>query len=313
MSAARPLVAVIGPTASGKSHLSIDLANEFSGEIVNCDSLQMYRWFDIGTGKPDAEERNRVPHHLIDVLDPRQRFAAGEYARMARKTISDISARENLPFVVGGTGFYLRALVDGLFAGPQRNTALRERLQARSDEKGRGYLHRILARMDPPSAARIHPNDTPKIIRAIEVSVESRRPMSQMFEQGRQALEGYRVLKLGLMPPRDALNEAINRRARSMFESGLVAEVQEILQRGVPKTAPPFESVGYREALACLSGELTEEQSIELTQIRTRQYAKRQLTWFRKEADVEWLHGFGADRGILDQARNLVAKHLASA
>jgi tRNA dimethylallyltransferase len=301
------LIAVVGPTASGKSHLGIALARRFDGEVINCDSLQMYRGFDIGTGKLPEAERQSIPHHLLDVLDPTVRFAAGDYARLAQQVIADIASQGRLPIIAGGTGFYLRALLDGLFPGPQRNVALRERLQLRADEKSREYLHRVLARLDPPTAARIHANDVPKVIRAIEVCLEARHPMSEMFRQGRRGLEGYRVIKIGLSPPRDELYSAINDRTRQMFEQGLVDEVRAMLEGGVPRSAPPLESVGYREAVHHIEGLITMGKAIELAQIRTRQYAKRQMTWFRKETEIRWLSGFGTDMRIQQLAADLVA------
>ncbi|MBI2815438.1 MAG: tRNA (adenosine(37)-N6)-dimethylallyltransferase MiaA [Acidobacteria bacterium] len=301
------LLAIVGPTASGKSCLAIHLAQRFNGEIVNCDSLQMYRGFDIGTGKTPEAERQGIPHHLIDVLGPEEKFAAGEYARVAKDIISAITSRGKVPVVVGGTGFYLRALIHGLFPGPTRNPNLRERLQAREEQKGRGYLHRILTRIDPVAAATMHPNDTPKVIRAIEVCLQARRPISEMFQLGRQALRGYRVCKLGLNPPREELYRTINERTRWMFEHGITEEVQQHLERGLPKTAPPLASLGYREALLYLQGSISLEEAVTTAQAKTRQYAKRQLTWFRKESDVTWLAGFGNDSRIQDQAAQIVS------
>ena len=300
------LVAIIGPTASGKSCLAIILARQFAGEVINCDSVQMYRQFDLGSGKLSQAEQEGIPHHLIDVLDWQERYAAGEYARRARETISSVEARGKLPIIVGGTGFYLRALLDGLFPGPTRNPELRQRLQSRATQKGRLHLHRLLGRFDPAAAANIHPHDSPKIIRAIEVRLETRRPMSELFRQGRQALEGYQVLKLGLNPPREALYEAINQRTKGMFEKGLVEEVRNILAAGVPPSAPPFQSHGYREALGYLEGEISLEETIELAQTKTRQYAKRQMTWFRKESGVQWFQGFGTDPAIQREAGKFV-------
>jgi len=296
------LLAVIGPTASGKSYLALSLAKQFGGEIVNCDSLQMYRYFDIGTGKLSPAEQQGIPHHLIGVLDAGEQYNAGEYARLAQQTISAIAGRGNLPIVVGGTGFYLRALLQGLFPGPRRNPELRQRLELRGKQKGGGYLHRLLVRMDPTQAKNIHPHDTPKIIRAVEVCLQARRPMSELFRLGRQGLEGYRIVKLGLNPPRAELYNQINRRTRGMFKNGLIEEVQNILARGVPKTAPPFQSHGYREVVLYLEGKMDLEASIQLAQTKTRQYAKRQLTWFCKEPSVKWFLGFGSAMETQNQA-----------
>lgn len=301
------LLAVLGPTASGKSYLAIRLAKQFGGEIINCDSLQMYRYFDIGTGKLTLPELEGIPHHLIDILNPDEKFSAGEYARLATRTISLIEARGRLPVIVGGTGFYLRALIQGLFPGPARNPALRERLRVRAVQKGRTHLHRLLQRLDPRIAINIHPHDTPKIIRAIEVCLHAQRPMSELFRLGRRGLERHRVVKLGLNPARTDLYEKINLRTLFMFKIGILEEVQRILAQGIPKTAPPFQSHGYREALAYLEGKTNLEEAIRIAQTKTRQYAKRQLTWFRKEPAVEWFAGFGTDLEIQKQAVSFVS------
>jgi tRNA dimethylallyltransferase len=234
----RPLVAVVGPTGSGKSDLALCLAEEFDGEIVNCDSLQVYRHFDIGTAKLVPASQRGIPHHLIDVVDPDELFTAGDFARLSRKAIAGISARGRLPIVAGGTGFYLRALVDGLFEGPARDQTLRDRLAARESRRP-GSLHRLLGRFDPATAARIHANDVPKVMRALEVCLLARRPASELFRAGRDALRGYRVLKLGLLPDRDALYDRLNRRCTQMFESGLIDEVRHILALGFPKDSQP--------------------------------------------------------------------------
>jgi tRNA dimethylallyltransferase len=288
----RPLIAVAGPTGSGKSELALRLAEEFSGEIVNCDSLQVYRYFDIGTAKLPLEERRGVPHHLIDILDPDRLFTAGEFARAGRQAIADISARGRLPIVAGGTGFYLRALIDGLFQGPERDQPLRDRLALRETRRP-GSLHRLLRRFDPAAASRIHANDVPKVTRALEVCLVTRRPVTELFEQGRDALRGYRVLKFGLLPSRDALYRKLDQRCERMFESGLVEEVNQILARGFPPSCKPFESHGYKQALQLIRGELSPRDAVFYAQRRTRQYAKRQITWFRREPDLAWLEGFG--------------------
>jgi tRNA dimethylallyltransferase len=297
-----PIVpAILGPTASGKSHLGIFLAKKLGGEIINCDSLQMYRRFDIGTGKLPESERQGIPHHLIDVLDPTKPFAAGEYARWARRSIEEIESRGKLPIIVGGTGFYFRALVDGLFSGPPRNEELRTRLQASAKAHSSGHLWRILHRLDQASALRIHPNDAPKLIRAIEVSLLARRPMSEEFLKGRNGLENHRVLKFVLSPPREALYNAINLRTQQMFDEGLIDEVKTILASGIPESAPPFLSLGYKESRAYLRGEFNLAEAISITQAKTRQYAKRQVTWFNKDNDVQWISGFGTDSEVQSQ------------
>ena len=285
-------LAILGPTGSGKSALALRLAAEFSGEVVNCDSLQMYRYFDIGTAKLTAPERQDIPHHLIDVLDPDQVFTAGEYARLARGLLGEISARGRVPVVAGGTGFYFRALLDGLFPGPPRDQALRDRLAAR-ERRRPGSLFRLLRRFDPEAARRIHPHDLPKLTRALEVCLLTRHAMTDMFREGRDALQGYRVLKIGLSPPRDELYQRIDERAAQMFQAGLLDEVRAILARGFPPSAKPFESHGYRQALQLLNGELSLKDAIFYAQRNTRRYAKRQMTWFRQEQAVNWVSGFG--------------------
>jgi len=305
------LVAVVGPTASGKSCLAIHLAQQLGGEVINCDSLQMYRHFDLGTAKPTLEERQGILHYLLDILEPDEQFSAGEYMRQAREVVSTVAACGHLPIVVGGTGFYLRALIEGLFAGPPRNTRLRQRLQQRAAVKNKGYLHRLLLRLDAAAAATIHPHDTPKLIRALEVCLEARRPMHELFRQGRQSLEGFRVLKAGLNPPRAELYERINQRTRSLFEQGLVEEVRSILAQGYPPTAPPFRSHGYRQALDYLEGRISLEEALYHAQTKTRQYAKRQITWFRKEPDVQWFAGFGTDTQVQAAVSRFISDHRA--
>ena len=305
------LLVLLGPTASGKTALSLALAERFHGEIVNCDSVAMYREFEIGTAKPTAAERVRFPHHLFDIVDPTGYITAGEYARQARRVVREISARKRLPIVVGGTGLYLRAFLDGLFPGPGRSEKLRERLRERAGGRGSGHLHRILSRLDRAAAEKIHANDVPKLIRAIEVCLTSRKKgsrqkMSELWQQqGRDPLRGFRILRLGLDPDREALYERINQRARRMFEAGLVEETQALLQK-YGAEARPLASLGYKQAAQLLRGELTREQAIVAAQQAHRNYAKRQMTWFRREPEVRWLRGFGDDEEIRDQAVSTV-------
>jgi tRNA dimethylallyltransferase len=291
-----PLPVVLGPTGSGKSDLSLFIARAIGGEIVNCDSVQVYRGFDVGTAKVPASQREGVPHHLIDVVEPTDLFTAGDYARAAEGVVREISARGRVAVLVGGTGFYLRGLLEGLSPGPARDDALRARLQRREQMRP-GSIHRILARLDPTSAARIHPNDKNKTTRALEVRLVERAPVSSMFERGRVPLSGFMPIKLGLDPPRDLLYARLNERAREMFVANhsLADEVRRLLSAGVPPEAKPFESLGYKQVLQMLQGRITEEQALESTQLQTRRYAKRQLTWFRKEKDVQWILGFGDD------------------
>lgn len=308
---ARPLVAVVGPTGSGKSELALALAGEFAGEIVNCDSLQVFRHFDIGTAKlPEAEWR-AIPHHLLSAADPGELFTAGEYARRARLVVEAIAARGHLPVIAGGTGFYLRALLDGLFDGPERDPGLRDRLAARQARRP-ASLHRLLARFDPRAAARIHQNDVPKTMRALEVCLLTRRPLTEAFARGRTPLQGFRTLKLGLLPDRGALNRRLDARCARMFESGLVEEVRGILALGWSGREKPFESHGYRQALALLRGQMTLAEAVADAQLGTRQYAKRQITWFRREPGLEWLPGFGDSTEVLHAARRLVAAFLTA-
>lgn len=303
---AEPLLAVIlGPTGSGKTVLSLRLAEAFHGEIVNCDSVAMYREFDIGTAKPTLEERARAPHHLFDYVDPTEDVTAGEYARQARAVLAQINSRHHLPIVVGGTGLYLRALLEGLFPGPQRSDELRERLRERTASRGSNHLHRILKKLDRAAASKIHPNDVPKMVRAIEVCLSSRQKMSELWQEGRDPLRGFRILRLGLDPDRAALYQRINERARIMFETGLIDETRRLLEK-YGTSARPMSSLGYKQAAQLLRGELPREQALEAAQQAHRNYAKRQMTWFRREPEVEWLAGFGDEPQIQERATALV-------
>jgi tRNA dimethylallyltransferase len=300
------LVVVLGPTASGKTALSLALAEKFGGEIVNCDSVATVREFDIGTAKPTTDERARAPHHLFDCVDPCAYITAGEYARQARQVLGEIAARGHLPIVVGGTGLYLRALLEGLFPGPQRSEELRERLRERAAARGSDHLHRILQRLDRTSAEKIHTNDTPKLIRAIEVCLMSRkdgarRKMTELWQQGRDPLQGFRILRVGLDPDRAALYDRINRRAERMFQTGLAEEAEVLLQK-YGAAARSLGSLGYKQAVQFLRGELTREQAVQAAQQAHRNYAKRQITWFRREPEVTWLRGFGDDPEIQAEA-----------
>jgi tRNA dimethylallyltransferase len=305
----RALVAIAGPTGSGKSDLALRVAETFSGEVVNCDSLQIYRYFDIGTAKLSSPEMRAVPHHLIDIAAPDEVFTAGEFARRGREALAEIAARGRLPVVAGGTGFYLRALIDGLFEGPSRDDRLRERLAAR-ERRRPGTLARLLLRFDRAAAQRIHRNDLPKVMRALEVCLLARRPITELFREGRDRLRGYRVLKIGLDPGRDALYAHLDRRAERMFGGGLVDEVRRILEMGYPPEAKPFESHGYKQALQMLRGELNAREALFYAQRNTRRYAKRQMTWFRREPDIEWFRGFGNEdavaRAVVERVRDFL-------
>ncbi len=299
------LVVVLGPTASGKTALSLAIAKEFDGEIVNCDSVAMYREFDIGTAKPTLSERAEAPHHLFDFADPTQDVTAGEYARQARAVLEEIKARARMPIVVGGTGLYLRALLEGLFAGPARSEELRERLRERASIRGSDYLHKILKRMDKAAAERVHPNDAPKLIRAIEVCLSAKEKMSELWQQGRDPLKGFCILRLGLDPDRAELYERINRRAAQMFDCGLIDETKRLTAK-YGTSARPLASLGYKQASQLLRGELTREQALQAAQQAHRNYAKRQMTWFRREPEVSWLKGFGDHAKIQAAAFDLV-------
>ncbi len=303
----KPLVAVVGPTASGKSELALRIAERFSGEVVNCDAVQLYRGFDIGTAKTPASARRGIPHHLFDVLDPEISFSAGDYARLARAAISEISSRERIPVIVGGTGFYLRAVLDGLPALPSRDESLRLRL-ARREQRRPGSLHRLLSRLEPLAAGRIHARDVQKTTRALEIRLLTRASLPPRSE-GRP-LEGFRILQIGLDPGRELLNGAIKARTRRMFEEGLVDEVRRLLARGLAGNEKPFESLGYKEVLAHLRGEVSLDRAMEATEIETRQYAKRQLTWFRRDGRIHWFHAFGSDSETARQALESVRKFL---
>jgi tRNA dimethylallyltransferase len=317
------VVVVLGPTASGKTALALALARRFRGEIVNCDSVAMYREFEIGTAKPSAAERAEIPHHLLDCADPLTDVSAGEYARRARLVLREIVLREivsgeneqrrHLPLISGGTGLYLRALVDGLFPGPQRSEELRNKLRGRVEKFGAGHLHRILRRLDSSAASRIHANDVPKMIRAIEVCLASRQPyrrtMTELWQQGREPLRGFRILRLGLNPERDALYARINRRAAKMFDDGLIAETERLLEK-YGEQARPLAALGYKQAVQFLRGEMDRESALAAAQQAHRNYAKRQITWFRREAGVHWLAGFGDEPAIQAEGIAIVEREV---
>ena len=300
-------VLILGPTGSGKTALSLALAQRFNGEIVSCDSVAVYRGMELGTAKPTPAERALVPHHLIDVANPDEPFTAGLYSRLARESLQRIKARErHLPIVTEGTGLYLRALTEGLFAGPERRIDLRVRLRQSAERRGKNWLHKLLTRLDPASATRIHANDTPKLIRAIEVCLASRKPMSQVL--ARDPLTGFRLLRIGLNPPRQQLYARLNQRCAQMFSTGLVDETRGLLARYGPVKA--LDSLGYRQALQVIRGEASEADALKAAQQGHRNYAKRQLTWFRREPDVHWIEAFGDDAETLRASSDLVASLL---
>jgi tRNA dimethylallyltransferase len=305
-----PLVVLVGATGSGKTTLSLTLAEELAGEIVSCDSVAVYRGLDIGSAKPTPEERLRVPHHLIDVVWPDEAFTAGDYARLAREALTGITERGRLPLITGGTGLYLRALLDGLFPAPPTDPKLRTRLQATAQRRGANYLHRLLARRDTTAATRIHPNDVPKIVRALEVSFAAGSSITAEWQKGRNGLQGYNILRLGLAPERSRLYERIDCRCAAMFESGLVVETATIAaQYGDGCRA--LTSLGYAQALAVLHGEMPLGEALAQTQQGHRNYAKRQGTWFRREPAIHWLQGTGDDPQIQQDALQRIRNFLA--
>ena len=302
MQDAYPTIAVVGPTGAGKSSLALSLATRFGGEIISCDSVQVYAGLDIGSAKTPPAERLGIAHHLLDLIEPEGEVTAGDYVREATAVLEAIRLRGALPVIVGGTGFYLRALLHGLSPAPTRNPQLRERLAAMGQRRP-AALHRFLQRHDRAAAERIHPNDHQKLIRAIELAGQITQP--------RQGLAGFRFLKIGLNPPRAALYERLNERSRWMFENGLLEETEGLLNRGVPATAKPLATLGYRQAVSVLTQAMPLEEAIADCQMRTRHYAKRQLTWFRAEPDVCWLTGFGDHEEVIHQAVALVQAFLS--
>jgi tRNA dimethylallyltransferase len=296
------LVVVLGPTASGKSALGVWLAERLGGEILVCDSTQVYRHFDIGTAKVPAAEQHGIPHHLVDLVEPHEVFTAGEYRRRALEVLDDLRRRGKLPILTAGTGLYLRALLEGLADAPTRSEELRARLRERAKVRGSEHLHHILARMDRESARRIAPRDTQKIIRAIEVRLLAGKPVTEIHRDGRTPLEGYNVRKIGLLPPRAALYPRIDARVISMIEEGWINEVRDLIARGVPADAKPFQFIGYSDLRASVEGRLSDQGAVKQIQQATRRFAKRQITWFRKESAVQWLAGFGDEPAAMAAA-----------
>jgi tRNA dimethylallyltransferase len=287
------------------------LAESFGGEIVSYDSVQIYKHLDIGTAKPTLEERARVPHHLIDIREPSETFNAGDYQREGRRILRDVTSRGRLPILVGGTGLYLRALTEGLFSGPQRSQALRDRLEAIANRKGREHLHRILQRLDPAAGSRIMPRDKPKVIRALEVRLETGEALTaHLSQKPRDPISGYAIQFVGLNPSRDELYARIDERVVRMFKAGLVQEVRQLLEQGLPRSAKVLEAIGYRHVLSYLDSGHRREDTIRLIQRDTRRYAKRQLTWFRRQADVQWFSGPGDREDIQNLVHQFVAQRL---
>lgn len=302
----QPLLLIIaGPTSSGKSSLALGAARALQGEIVNCDSMQLIREMDLGTAKPSQEEQEAVPHHLYDRINPDEYFSAGTYMAEARDICSEITGRGKVPIVVGGTGLYLSALLYGVFDGPGKSEELRARLSRVEEGRGLDYLHRWLARVDPDSGAKITAQDRLRIVRALEVYLLTGEPISRLQNQ-REELAGYRIVKAGIRLSRETLYGRINERVEWMFGAGLLEEVAGLLDRGYPPTAKGFEALGYRHAIQVLLGALTMEEAVELTQRDTRRYAKRQMTWFRREG-LSWIDGPGERPGALTDLLKLVS------
>jgi tRNA dimethylallyltransferase len=296
------LVAIMGPTASGKSALAVWLARQLGGEVLACDSTQLYRGFDVGTAKPTIAERCGVPHHLIDVLSPNEIATAGRYRELAVAALQDLRLRKRLPVFTVGTGLYLRALLDGLADLPQRSESLRDRLRTTTASHPPGYLHRVLRRLDPEASRKIAATDEQKLIRAIEICLLTRQPLSQVHQSGRRPLEGWHPVKIGLAPPREQLYQRIHARTDAMLAHGWLEEVRALIGGGLPEIAKPFEFIGYRELLAVLRQTMPLDDARIAIQQATRRYAKRQLTWFRKETGVQWFEGFGNEPGIHELA-----------
>lgn len=296
-----PLVVVLGPTGSGKSELALTLAEAVRGEIVNCDSIQVYRQLSVGSAKLPPEARRGIPHHLLDAIEIGQELTAGDYSRLARQALFAIRAQGGVPIVAGGTGFYLRALLDGLSPAPPRSESLRARLRALAQRRP-AALHRFLRLHDPVAAQRIHWNDRQKLIRALEITLLAGRPVTQTQSLPRATLAGFAILKLGLAPERALLSERLNQRSAAMFQHGLLEETRALLEAGFSAETKPLRSLGYKQAVQMLQGRFTLEQAIRECQAKTRQYAKRQITWFRAEPCVHWLNGFGWQETIQTEA-----------
>jgi len=308
-----PLVVILGPTAAGKSQLAVWLALHLRGEVLACDSTQMYRGLDIGTAKPSAQERQGVPHHMMDLLEPGEEATAGGYRERAAAVLEDLRARQRLPVFTAGTGLYLRALLEGLAEVPQRSESMRERLRAGAAEHGAGHLHRMLLRLDPISAGKIAAADEQKLIRAIEVCLLAKKPMSEVQRSGRTPLPGWRAVRIGLQPERGELYERVHARTEAMLAAGWMDEVRSLLASGLPEDAKPFDFIGYRELRAVLRSAMKMEEARAAIEQATRRYAKRQITWFRREAGVHWLSGFGDDPEIQRQALDILRKELRGA
>jgi tRNA dimethylallyltransferase len=304
----RPIVlAVLGPTATGKSALALSLAERYGGEIINCDSTAVYRGFDIGTDKVAIEDRRGIPHHLIDIADPTEVYTAAQYARDASRVIRDLHARGALPILVGGTGFYYRALTRGLFPGPGADSALRARLDRVAARKGPERLHRMLRRVDPDSAQRIMTRDQKRLVRALEVFLTTGRPLTEHFADTRSPVADCEVIPLALTIPAALTAERVARRVDQQFARGIVDEVQSLLARGVPADARPFGGLVYRQVMEMLRGVRDEAATRALIVTENRRYSRRQLIWFRKEPNLIWFDGPGERPEILHRVESMLA------
>jgi tRNA dimethylallyltransferase len=306
----RPLVlAILGPTASGKSALGLTLAERYGGEIINCDSTAVYRGFDIGTDKMPADERRGVPHHLIDIADPREVYTAAQFARDAERVIRDVHARGGLPMLVGGAGFYYRALTRGLFPGPGANDVLRSRLERVAARRGPERLHRMLGRVDAESAARIMPRDRKRVVRALEVYFVTGRPLTAHFQETRSLIADCEVLALALTLPAPLTAERVRRRVDQQFARGIIEEVRGLLAAGVPPDARPFGGLVYRQVMEMLRGVRDEAETRALIVRENRQYARRQLIWFRKEPNLMWFDGPGELHDTVQRVEEALVAH----
>ena len=301
------LVAIVGPTATGKSALGIALARRFGGEVVSCDSTAVYRGFDIGTDKVPAAERQGIPHHMIDVADPLEEFSAARYAQEASNVIRGITARGRLPFLVGGTGLYYRALTRGFFPGPARDTALRTRFERIADRRGEERLHALLRRVDPPSAERISVADRKRVVRALEVYHLTGRPLTSHFADTRSPLPEYDVVTFALRIPQAATDARVAARVDGQFRQGLFDEIRALLAAGIPETAHPFTGLVYRQAIEHLHGVRDEPATRELIVRENRKYSRRQLIWFRKEPNLQWIHAAGELEGTQEEVARALA------
>lgn len=309
----KPIIAIVGPTASGKSSLGIEIALELHGEIINCDSVQVYQRIEIATAKVPLAERMGVPHHLIDFVPPETNYTAGEWAREATRKIEEIEARNRIPILVGGTGLYLRSLRTPFFSSPQTDIALRDRISAIREQRGPEYLHRVLQRLDADSAKELYPRDWPRVQRAIEVRLQTGEPMSkQKTARPIPHASAQRLRVFVLNPPRAELYERINRRTGEHFAAGLVSEVETLLAQGVSPDSNALGAHGYRRVVEYLQGRRDLASAIEQTKQDVRNYAKRQLTWFRREPEAVWFDGFGHDSGAKDAVFAALRKPVTS-